>query len=619
MCGIHLIIDKTFQLSQAPVQQMLQALHYRGPDAASQLSIKNHNHCVYIAQNRLRITDIRSEADTLFQSEDGRYTLAYNGEIYNYQDIRKRLERSYHFRTQSDTEVLLYLLIAEGLEGISQVNGMFAFTFYDRMEEKLYLCRDRFGMKPLFYAENEKYLIVSSEIKGILASGLIEKEPNSKQIPHYLRFKFAQRPNTFYKNIYEIEPGYVYIYNPGKSLLKSSKLPAFQVSVPENFSLTQIEQSLVEAVQMHLPAEVPAGLFLSGGVDSTLLLAMIRESGKKDFPVFSIANSAKDASFGTQDYLFARKAAQQYGAAYHEIEISPDLLANFYAFVEKIDQPVGDGAAWLTWLLSQEAKKFVKVIISGAGADELFAGYNRHQAYFQYLKHYSWLQYLLPVLKKSAFLLPDGSSHPFRKQARLLHKLLSQMDVSRQQTFVNFTAHLAFAETNSEDNLFPEATGQNMEQYLQQALQYDREHFLSADVLAITDRMTMQASLEARLPYLDAHLSALMESIPASVLLQKGKKWILKDILSRKGGQAYVQRSKEGFGMPFGQWLKSVNGKFLRELLQNRKALLYEHTSYAEINKLVQLHLAGKSDYSSELWTIVLLIAWLEQEFGKKM
>jgi asparagine synthase (glutamine-hydrolysing) len=617
MCGIHLIVDKTLQLSPLPVQQMQQALRYRGPNAGNQLTIKTHHQWVHIAQNRLRITDIQSEADQLFRSADGRYTLAYNGEIYNYREIRKRLEAKYNFRTQSDTEVLLYLLMEQGMAGLKEVNGMFAFAFYDSQEENLYLCRDRFGMKPLFYAENEKYLIVSSEIKGILASSLIEKELNSGQIPYYLRFKFAKRPQTFFQNIYEIEPGFVYTYAAGKTLQKNTQLPAFQANIPEKISITHLEQTLASAVQRHLPMEVPAGLFLSGGVDSTLLLALIQDSGIRNLPVFSIANSTDDASFGTQDYLYARKAAKQYGAQYHEIEITPDILTHFYEFVERIDQPIGDGAAWLTWLLSQQARKYVKVVLSGAGADELFAGYNRHQAYFQYLKNYPWLQYLLPVLKKSAFLLPASSSLPLRKQVRLLHKLLSQMDVSRRQTFVNFTAHLTFKEIERE--LDPQEEAQDIEHYLKKALQYDRAHFLSADVLAITDRMTMQASLEARLPYLDAQLAALMEAVPVSVLFQKGKKWMLKDILSRRGGKAYVERSKEGFGMPFGRWLKSQKGKLLVELLQNREAILYHHTSYEEINRLLHSHLSGKSDYSSELWTIVLLIAWLEKEFGKKM
>jgi asparagine synthase (glutamine-hydrolysing) len=241
-----------------------------------------------------------------------------------------------------------------------------------------------------------------------------------------------------------------------------------------------------------------------------------------------------------------------------------------------MDQPVGDGAAWLTFLLSEKAKPYVKVILSGAGADEMFAGYNRHWAYYQYLKHYNTLIKVLPALKKTALAIPSGRMFPFRKPLRLLQKMLLQANASPQQTFINFTAHLNLTNDKSIKN--PESVSMNeaaIEAYLQEALQYDQQHYLSSDVLTITDRMTMQHSLEARMPYLDAELVKLVEGLPASFLLKNGKKWILKDILSKRNGQAYVRRAQ----------------------------------------RLLQAHLTGKMDYSSELWTMVVLAAWIQQEF----
>jgi asparagine synthase (glutamine-hydrolysing) len=368
-------------------------------------------------------------------------------------------------------------------------------------------------------------------------------------------------------------------------------------------------------VQRHIQAEVPSGLFLSGGVDSTLILAISRELGYRHLPVFSVANAENETSFGTRDYHFARLAARQFDAGYHEIRITNNLLTDFNSFLQHIDQPIGDSAAWLTFLLAQAAKPHIKVVLSGAGADELFAGYHRHWAYYQYLKHYSWLKPLLPALKKSAFLLPTGTSHPLRQPFRLAYKMLMHATSSRKETFVNFTAHLpAFYRQNDVYDSFP---GQkNIDLYLKHALQYDQSHFLSADVLALTDRMTMQANIEARVPYLDAELSTLMASIPAGFLLKKGRKWILKEILVRKGGEIYAKRRKEGFGMPFGQWLKTTQGKPLIDLLQNRKCITYNFISFNEVNELLKAHLRGKTDYSSELWTLILVVAWIEKEFG---
>jgi asparagine synthase (glutamine-hydrolysing) len=617
MCGIHLIIDHTARLTQEPIKRMADALHYRGPDALHTEEIHTAIGKVFIAQNRLRITDIRPAADGVFRSPCDRYLLAYNGEIYNYLQLRAFLNNKYSFRTNTDTEVLLYLLLEEGEKCLQRLNGMFAFIWYDTQQEKILLGRDRFGMKPLYYAQTDHYLVVSSEIKGILASGLIEKKLNQDQIPYYLQYKFARRPATFYEHIYEIMPGNYYTALPGQSLTQAGNIMPEQASSNPSVNVVQqIEETLIESVKRHIPSEVPAGLFLSGGVDSTLILALAREAGIHHLPAFSIANAAEDQAFGTQDYHFARLAARQYGAEYHELSINSHILEGFSEFIGRMDQPVGDGAAWLTFLLSEKAKPYVKVILSGAGADEMFAGYNRHWAYYQYLKHYNTLIKVLPALKKTALAIPSGRKFPFRKPLRLLQKMLLQANASPQQTFINFTAHLNLTNDKSIKN--PESVSMNeaaIEAYLQEALQYDQQHYLSSDVLTITDRMTMQHGLEARMPYLDAELVKLVEGLPASFLLKNGKKWILKDILNKRNGQAYVRRAKEGFGMPFGQWLRAAEGRFFIELLKNPDQVLYQTVPYQRAQRLLQAHLTGKMDYSSELWTMVVLAAWIQQEF----
>jgi asparagine synthase (glutamine-hydrolysing) len=378
----------------------------------------------------------------------------------------------------------------------------------------------------------------------------------------------------------------------------------------------KIEKTLLEAVKRHIPAEVPAGIFLSGGVDSTLLLALANEAGIQHTPVFAVANAAKDRSFGTRDYHFARLAAGQYKATYHELVISSAMLKEFSAFISHIDQPVGDGAAWLTFLLSQEAKLHVSVILSGAGADELFAGYNRHWAYFQYLKRYTGLMNVLPMLKKTARLVPAGRKVPFRKSFRLLQKMILQASPSPEQTFINFTAHLNLGKDTGKNTSIPASLDEEaIEDYLRQALTFDQQHYLSADILTITDRMTMQHSLEARLPYLDAEVVQAAAALPASFLLKHGKKWLLKEILTKRSGEVYVKRPKEGFGMPFGQWLKDTTGRPFIQLLKNPGHILYQTFPYHQMEHLLQAHISGKMDYSSELWTLVVLAAWLQQEF----
>jgi asparagine synthase (glutamine-hydrolysing) len=509
---------------------------------------------------------------------------------------------------------------------------MYALAFYDCHSERLLLARDPWGMKPLFYAENDKYLLVSSEIRAILASGLVPKEPELGQVAYYLRFKFAQRPGTFYRDIFELEPGIAYASSPGKELAVARVLPDRELSdataAPTGKSvLPQLTQALTATVSRHLQADVPAGLLLSGGVDSTLLLALAREAGVTNLPVFTVAYSGEDEAHATQDHHFARRAARQYGAAYHEVPVGRQLLESFWEWLPTLDQPIGDGAAWLTWLLAEAAKKHVKVVLSGAGADELFGGYHRHWAFYQYLKGYDWFRFVAPLLQPVAAALPSYGA------LRRWHKLGTQLSTRPGETFVNFTSHLPTALLREEwatdgTALLPQliewvsptrngAKSDFIEENLQHALRYDQRHYLPGDVLAVTDRMTMQHGLEARLPYLCQQVTGLTQSLPATFRLESGRKWLLKEVLRQRGGAPYAQRRKEGFGMPFGHWLRTPVGKPLVELLRNQESAIFDVLLYKQVNHMLQSHLSGKRDYSSELWTLLVLAGWLEQEFGK--
>ncbi len=630
MCGIHLILDKQSKLRPAAVVQMAEATTHRGPDACQTYFVPTPRQTLLLGHNRLKITDLRDEANQPMATPGGQYRLIFNGAIYNFRQLRAKLSRKYAFRTESDTEVLLYWLAEHGQSGLASLDGMYALAFYDCGTEQLLLARDPWGMKPLFYFENHQYLIVSSEIRGILASGLVPKEPEPGQVSHYLQFKFAQRPGTFYRNIFELEPGGAYLSAPGKKLARMTdhEIATPKEAEPEDHQpvLASLSQNLSETVSRHLVADVPAGLFLSGGVDSTLLLALAHQAGVKGLPAYTIAYGREDKPYATQDHHFARMAARQYSAELHEVPVSRRLLDSFHEWLPTLDQPIGDGAAWLTWLLAQEARRHVTVVLSGAGADELFGGYNRHQAFHQYLKAYRWLKYCTPALQKAASLMPN------RTGLRHWHKLASQLHRQPAQTFVNFTAHLPgmlvkqeYANIGEPDwdreRAWPEgAAGQAsrfVEENLRSALYHDQRYYLSGDVLALTDRMSMQHGMEARLPYLGRKITQLANSLPAVYRLQYGRKWLLKDMLKKLGGKAYVSRPKEGFGMPFGHWLRTPAGRPLTELLTNQQSAIFDVISYASAAELLGLHIAGRRDYSSELWTLLVLAGWMEGEFGK--
>jgi asparagine synthase (glutamine-hydrolysing) len=617
VCGINLFLDKRTLSDESIVKKMNLATKHRGPDATQFRKYSFSQSSIYIGNNRLKIVDTSDKANQPFLSSDNRYCLSFNGEIYNYKELRNTLLNKYSFRTQSDTEVLLYYLIEYGMKGINDLNGMFAFIFYDSQTGTVQIARDAQGIKPVYYSSNENSFLVSSEIKGILASGLVPKIFNASQIGHYLKYKYAQRPETFYTNIFELEPGHFIEANTD-----SIQIRKWEVTDQTDIKIKQsptfikdIKELLCNAVEKQLRSDVANGIFLSGGVDSTLLLALTKELGIKNLPSFSVVNSAGDRNFGTEDFHYAKKAAVQYGSEYHEVFIDSEILKQSEPLFHQMDQPIGDSAILLTWLISDYSSKQIKVALSGAGADEWFAGYNRHWAYKNYLSYFYRNNSLIKLTSSLANILPDGFSHPLRKQARLLNKFTSGISSDPSETYDNFIS-LDFS-----DDFFLSLTEEykNKNQprgiLLHQALQKDRKEYLISDILALTDKMSMIKSLEVRVPYLDKELTNYLSKLPSELLLKKGRKWILKELLNNLGGKEFTDRNKEGFGMPIGKWIKEEKNKFILEHILNKNSYVYEHIPFEMTNTLLSAHLSGKKDNSSALWSLIVLANWLQKEF----
>jgi asparagine synthase (glutamine-hydrolysing) len=486
---------------------------------------------------------------------------------------------------------------------------MFAFVLYDSQTGSILVVRDRHGIKPVYYSFNESFFLVSSEIKGLLASGLITKEFNSKQISHYLKYKYAQRPETFYKNIYELEPGSlietdVHSFQIRKWFVEKNEQKTYKDT---SALIPEVKQLLFQAVEKQLQSDVPNGIFLSGGVDSTLLLAVAKESGIKNLPSFSVINSAEDRHFGTEDYLYARKAAALYNS---------EILHQAEELFQQMDQPIGDSALLLTWLLSGKASEKVRVTLSGAGADEWMAGYNRHWAYKNYLNYFYKKNSFIKIVNHLSNIMPDGFSYPLRKQARLWNKFSSEITSDPIETFNNFRSqNLPAGLISPFEKKF---TGQSFtkEHLLQDALSKDRNDYLVSDILMLTDKMSMLVGLEVRVPYLDNNLTNYISSLPAELLLRGGRKWILKELLRNVGGQEFTSRSKEGFGMPIGKWLKEDKNNFLLDHIRNKKSHVFKYIPYETVTKIVEEHLSGKVDYSSLLWALIVLANWLQKEFN---
>lgn len=596
MCGINFILDKNHNLEQDTILSMNSCLSHRGPDHNDVFLHKNETGHYLFGTTRLKIVDSRDEANQPFQSTDKRYVLIFNGEIYNYRQLKNQLIKTgYVFRTESDTEVLLALLITQGIAGIKQLDGMFSFVFTDFKENRTIVARDASGIKPLYYFQDEQYLIYSSEIRGVLSSQLVTKELNEKQIAQYIRYKYARSPETFYKNIFEVAPGSYRIHQPEH--LESGTFEGLQSKTPDSSFESLINKSLGDQISTN----VPMGLMLSGGLDSSLLLALIKGHGFNKFPCYTIGNSAE----GTSDIKYAKLLTRHFGVKHEAIEVSPKQLAdNFNDYIQRIDQPIADGAGYLTWMLTKSAANDVKILLSGAGADELFAGYNRHTAYYYYLKHF-WKNPLARWSLRTGGKLVLKNRHQSMFADNITADPIQTFDQFRSMRTKGLWAR----------NTTEKREGITKDEYFKMALKLDRTEYLVNDVLKITDNLSMQNGVEVRVPYLSTDIVKYAQSLSTKELMKGEPKWILKNILKKHLPAHLYNRSKVGFGMPFGSWVRNGEVKNITEQLLNPQESIYNHLDFNEVQTLINLHISHKKDYSNELWGLSTLSHWLNKEF----
>ena len=589
---------------------MVDAIRHRGPDGEGIHSEQVSYGSLHIGHRLLQIIDPSYQNRQPILSQDRRYALAFNGEIYNFQELRTLLQASgQQFQTLGDTEVLLYWLIRKGVSGLEHLNGMFALVFTDLHTGEILLARDRFGVKPLYYSQRSDHFLACSEIKGLFASGLIHREPDPQQIFHYLSFRHVLKPGTIFRGILELEEGhYLRISSSGDIGRPASYLSTSPDPNPTG-SDHSLRELLLQAVERQLCSDVPVGLLLSGGLDSTLLLALMRELGHTHTPSFVIQPDDSPGSFGSEDARFATMAARQYGAELLPVPVSGDMVKSITEKVALLDQPVADSAFLMTSLLAEAARSSVGVVLSGAGADEWFGGYHRHLAAKRAIQIQSWLGKRVSVAHRLSSVVPDGKEFPFRKQARLLRKFLSGIHQDPRKTADAFRS-LQF-NLSTPSNPWPPDKA-----ILDNILWQDRHHYLISDVLSISDQTSMASGLELRTPYLDNVLADFCHFEGAGKLLSQGRKWMLAKELAALDGEVYYKRPKEGLGLPVGHWLQQADNQlFLNELMHQGHAL-FEWVPEQLVRGVLLRHARGKQDLSSEILAMVILFSWWNHNFG---
>ncbi|WP_051316051.1 asparagine synthase (glutamine-hydrolyzing) [Algoriphagus vanfongensis] len=587
MCGIHLIWGKG--ANQESIESLVKGSLHRGPDQQATLSPWPG---LWIGVNRLKILHPGPDADQPFWAPDGKSLIIWNGEIYNFRALKSLLQKmGVDFFTESDTEVLLHWLKIFGANGLEKINGMFALIYVDLSAQTVLVARDPNGEKPLYYHQDQDTLIISSETRGI--GNLLNSEADWGQLESYYYLRTPIPGKTFFKGVKEWKASRYSLIRQHSAFRWDSIISKAE---PEpSPSKTRFQEILRQVIDQQFHADVPVGMLLSGGADSSLLYAYWYRSTGTSLPTFTIAHEQKLVKKYSDSSAIAR-LQRDFPSENHSVFIDQKLFwDNWESYLISLDLPVGDSASFLTWMIAKEAKHSVKVLISGAGADELWGGYQRHTAFRLYEERKKLFMAVQPLLQA----LPLG---------RIWSKFFSGLDENPQKTFLNFSA---LESIDSDLYMDYERIFDKQLMDYKQVLDFDRKVYLVQDVLKIQDNALMAHGLEGRSPYLDAAMVNLWKQVPDESQLQN-KLWIRESLVDL-GLDWVAQRKKLGFGLPLLEWF-SERGEFSKRVFAELKELKQSHAEHLPKPALAILDQPEKhiSTHFLTFYNLFLISQWLK-------
>jgi asparagine synthase (glutamine-hydrolysing) len=642
MCGIcgwiELDTRRDSRLARPNVAAMSVEIEHRGPDDWGKAEFKHGA----IAMNRLSIIDLVSGHQPISNDRQD-CSIVFNGEIYNFQELRKELEgKGYRFKTRSDTEVVLRAYEEWGDDCLNRLRGMFALAIYDSRPAKnganemlkgrprLLLARDRVGKKPLYYYRDEDRMIFGSEIKAILAHPSVKAQVRRSMLPLYLSYGYVPAPYTFFENISELPPAHRLVVENGEVTVDRYWEPAPQkVADPallEKQYVERLRELFEEAVRVRLVSDVPLGAFLSGGVDSAAVVAFMTRIMKQPVKTFAIG-FADDPSFNELEY--ARVVANHFQSEHHEFLVNPDAIDLLPKLVWHYDQPFADSSAIPSFLVAQITREHVKVALTGDGGDELFAGYERFAA-ARLAENYQRMPHLLQnSVKQLLGIMPEATT--YRSFVRRARRFVDSAALPLPERYLNWVGIFSSSQINE---LLTDAIESDPVSHFQtyfdsshdsdligQLLTVNIKSYLPGDLLVKTDRMTMANSLEARCPFLDHQLLEFSCTIPSELKLKRmTTKYILKRALRDIVPQEIIDRKKHGFGVPVGRWFRTSLNTYLRDTLLSPEALARGYFHGSAVRRLIGEHESGKRDHGHRLWALLSLEVWhrvfIDQEAG---
>jgi asparagine synthase (glutamine-hydrolysing) len=616
VCGIAgtLAIDPKAAPDSEAVKRMCDAMVHRGPDDHGTLT---DGPCA-LGHRRLSIIDLRPEGAQPMTNEDDSVAVVVNGEIYNFQELRRDLEAKGHrFKSRSDSEVIVHLYEEEGVDFLDHLRGMFALALWDGPRRRLVLARDRFGKKPLFYHADSRGLVFASELGPLAESGRFERRPNIDAIDAFLSLQYVPSPWTAFEGVRKLPAGCRLVCEAG-SIGEPERYFELRFDQPMTGSFAELTERLhalvEEAVRVRMVSDVPLGAFLSGGLDSSLIVAMMAMQSSQPVKTFSVGFTSKDFS----ELPYAKMVSERYGTDHHEIVVEPDMAAVIPEFVRHYGEPFADSSALPTWYLCKYTRTGVTVALSGDGADEAFAGYRRysHSRTARALRQLP--RPIAAALAKALGSIPIPAAQQVRDYGRRLME-------PEHVRFLGLAAHIphedrvalygpAMRERFAEDlvaHRFGELYGASTARDpVNRLLDLDIQTYLTDDILTKVDIASMAHSLEVRCPLVDQKLMAFAASVPGEMKLRRlTTKRILREVAKPLLPEKILTRRKQGFGLPVDRWMREELAPLSRDVLLDQTARERGIFDPAAIETLLLQHQRGEPR-GDQIWALMMLELW---------
>ena len=615
MCGIcgKVHFDLRKPVFQDEIHKMTELITHRGPDDSGYYIKEN----VGFGFRRLSIIDLHTGHQPL-ANEDDTVWIVFNGEIYNHVRLREELMAKGHkFKTGSDTETIVHLYEEYGNDCVKYLRGMFAFAIWDEKSKKLFCARDRFGIKPFFYFLDHEKFIFGSEIKCVLSQTKSSSSLSVSMLDQYLTYGYSSPEGTIYQNIQKLKPGHTLEIEHGGKV----KIDRYwDIDYNPDYSKTEEEwcellnDKLSESVRAHLMSDVPLGAFLSGGVDSSAMVALMSKNSSAPVKTFSIG--FKEEEFNELKY--ARQVAKMYKTEHHEQIVEPESIGLLPHLIDSYDEPFADSSAIPTYYVSKFAREHVTVVLSGDGGDELFAGYNKYQRMMN-MRNFN----VLPEGVSKRFwgsmhkVIPNsvkgkGAAYYLSKPKDSFPAFLSIWQQAERKKLFKKDLWKDIKKSPAELNRIQSFTNYNSSDFMFNMQKMDMQSYMVDDVLTKVDRASMQNSLEVRVPILDHEFAELTARIPSD-LKMKGtiKKYIFKEAMRKHLPKSILSHKKQGFSVPLKAWFKDDLKEYVDDRLLGTNSPLYDYLEPSYVSKIVHDHNNGMRDFNDKIWSLLFLDQWL--------